>query len=355
MTKRCKSKASFRRDRVFPWAVVLLCLLQAGGSAGRCLGEAFGGEAAMTFTNPVVRTGADPWVIQRPGMYYFCQSSRRGVRVAKARRLQEIGNGPWSTVWTPPQGTAYSRELWAPELHYLRGDWYIYVAADDGDNFNHRMYALKGTSQDPQAPFEFKGKLAAQTDRWAIDGTVLEMSDGRLYFIWSGWEGTENIAQNLYIARMSDPLTINGERVLISRPEHDWEMHGRPLINEGPEVLRHGTNLFLIYSASGSWGDDYCLGQLTWTGGDVLNSSSWVKKSVPVFSRTKDVFGPGHCSFVRSPDGREDWIVYHSAKYSGAGWNRHVNIQRFQWNADGSPDFGTPISPGVPMPVPSMH
>ncbi len=306
-----------------------------------------------TFTNPVVASGADPWVIQREGFYYYCQSNRGSVRVNKCARLQDLGTNQWKTVWTPPPNMPYSKELWAPELHFLQGNWWIYVAADDGDNFHHRMYVLEGLPDDPQAPFRFKGKIAAPTDRWAIDATVLQMPNNRLYLIWSGWEGSENVAQHLYIAPMSNPWTISGERVRISSPELDWEKHGRPLINEGPEVLWHGDKLCLIYSASGSWGDDYCLGQLAWTGGDVLDPKSWVKKPIPVFSRTQDVFGPGHCSFVKSPDGKEDWIIYHSAKSSGAGWNRRVNMQRFTWNLDGSPDFGKPISAGVPLSVPS--
>ena len=312
-----------------------------------------GGQTNLVFTNPVVASGADPWVIQWQGHYYLCQSRRGSIWVHKSVRLQDIGRGQATRVWTPPRGTAYSRELWAPELHYLRGKWYIYVAADDGNNANHRMYVLEGDARDPQAGFTFKGKIAAPTDRWAIDATVLEQSDGKLYLIWSGWEGFENVAQHLYIAPMSDPWTISGERVRISSPEHTWELHGTPLINEGPQVLRRGDRLFIIYSASGSWGDDYCLGQLSWTGGDVLNPKAWVKNPLPVFSRTHDVFGPGHCSFVKSRDGKEDWIVYHAAKHSGAGWNRNIRLQRFTWNPDGSPHFGIPVSAGVELPEPS--
>ncbi len=305
------------------------------------------------FTNPVVTTGADPWVVRHRGHYFLCQSRRGGIWVNQSLRLQDLGTNQWQRVWTPPPGTPYSRELWAPELHHLRGRWWIYVAADDGDNSNHRMYVLAGDPEDPQAPFEFKGKLAAPTDRWAIDGTVLSMPDGRLFFIWSGWEGAENVAQHLYIAPMSDPFTLSGERVRLSSPELDWELHGRPLINEGPQVLWHGERLFIIYSASGSWGDDYCLGQLAWTGGNPLDPKAWLKKPTPVFSRTPEVFGPGHASFVKSRDGTEDWIVYHSAKRSGAGWDRRVNLQRFQWHADGSPDFGTPVPARVPQREPS--
>jgi GH43 family beta-xylosidase len=307
-----------------------------------------------TFVNPIIPAGADPWVVLWKDNYYLCQSGGgKGVWVTRSARLQDLNGGDRQRVWTPPAGTDWSKEIWAPELHFLRGKWYIYVAADDGDNAHHRMYVLEGGADNPQAPFTFKGKIAAPQDRWAIDATILEMPGDKLYMVWSGWEGTENLAQHLYIAPMSDPWTISGARVRISSPELEWEMHGRPLINEGPEALWHGTNLFIIYSASGSWGDDYCLGQLAWTGGDVLDPKSWVKKAEPVFARTQDVFGPGHGSFVKSRDGAEDWIVYHSARKSGAGWNRQISIQKFDWNPDGSPHFGRPVPPGAPQPAPS--
>ncbi len=319
------------------------------------LAAASAAQGANTFTNPVAASGADPWVIQHDGDYYYCQSRRNGIYVKKVSRLENLGVSEWSRVWSPPRGTEYSRNLWAPELHYLRGKWYLYVAADDGDNANHRMYVLEGTTQDPREPFEFRGKIAAPTDRWAIDGTVLQMPGDRLYFVWSGWEGTDNVAQNLYIAPMSDPMTISGERVCISRPEHDWEKIGQPWVNEGPEALWNGDKLFLIYSASGSWGDNYCLGQLTWTGGDVLNPDSWVKKSSPVFASTKEVISPGHASFVTAGDGKENWIVYHVAKFPGAGWNRQVHLQPFTWHADGTPNFGVPTPAGVPLPCPTPN
>jgi len=311
----------------------------------------------LTFRNPIVKYGADPWVIRWDSKYYYCHSipgggSIEGVWVSVATNLEDIGKGVSRCVWTPDPGTSYSHEIWAPELHFLNGKWYIYVAADNGDNNNHRMYVLEGTSLDPLQPFVFKGKIAAPADRWAIDGTVLEMPGGKLYFIWSGWAGTENVAQNLYIAPMSNPWTINGPRVCISRPEYRWERNGLP-INEGPETLWHGNRVFIIYSASGFWTDHYCLGELAWNGGNVLDPKSWVKKSKPVFAGTARVSSPGHCSFVPSPDGKEDWIVYHAHVSKGSGDSRDVRIQRFSWNPDGSPDFGIPVSPGVPLRRPS--
>lgn len=308
---------------------------------------------ARTFRNPILEVGADPWVIFHDGRYVLCLAERGGVVVRTAGRLQDLGNDPGELVWRPPPGKPYSKNVWAPECHYLRGRWYVYLAADDGLNEHHRMFVLEGTSQDPHKPFVLKAKLDARPDRWAIDGTVLELPDGRLYLIWSGWEGATNVAQNLYIAPMRDPWTVSGERVLLSRPELPWERIGQPWVAEGPEVLWNGGQLFVIYSASGSWTDDYCLGQLRFTGGDVLDPRSWAKRPEPVFTRTEAVFGPGHASFTRSPDGREDWIVYHSARRKGAGWYRQINAQRFGWNPDGSPHFGRPLDPGTPVPEPS--
>ena len=52
------------------------------------------------------------------------------------------------------------------ELHYLDGAWYVYVAMDDGNNKNHRMYVLKGTdSKDPTKPFKVRSACCAISTR----------------------------------------------------------------------------------------------------------------------------------------------------------------------------------------------
>jgi Glycosyl hydrolases family 43 len=84
----------------------------------------------------------------------------------------------------------------------------------------------------------------------------------------------------------------------------------------------------------------------------MLDPHSWIKQPEPVFQRSIEELGTGHCSFVKSPDGREDWIVYHAHVGPGTG-QRDIRIRRFTWNADGSPDFGIPVSRGVPLPRPS--
>lgn len=296
-----------------------------------------------TVQNPIHDGGADPWVVAWKNSYYYCYSTGNGVAVAKNSSLHQLRpNG--KKVYVAPSNTAYSAEYWAPELHYIRGEWYIYVAADDGNNDNHRMYVLKGTSQDPMARFEMVGQITDPSNKWAIDGTVMEIA-GELYFVWSGWKGNTNVAQNIYIAHMSDPCTIDSERVCLSTPTYTWEKQGKPYVNEGPTALSHDGKTFLVYSASGSWTDNYCLGMLTLTGDDPMNPDHWAKESQPVFQMKQGVcYGPGHCSFSTAVDGSV-WMIYHGNLVSGSGWGgRSVWISPVTFDEAGKPNFGSPAS-----------
>lgn len=318
-------------------------------------------HTAATFTNPIVpahpQTGsADPSVVFHDGLYHYCRSIGAGaVGVASTPRLQDIGRAPMVVVWRPKPGTAWSREVWAPELQRVQGRWMIYVAASDGRNRNHRMVALQAETDDPQGPWRFCGKVAAPTDRWAIDGIVVEQG-ARLYFVWSGWRHAgDGFPQRLYIAPMSDPWTICGERRELAAPLHAWERRGASLL-EAPAVLYAAGQVFLAYSASGSWTDHYAIGLLRFRGGDMLDPAAWERRAEPAFvQRPCDgVFGPGHNCFVQSPDGRETWAVYHAIDRAGGGWlQRSVRAQPIGWTPDGWPDLGLPAAPGAALTEPS--
>lgn len=292
----------------------------------------------------LVADGEDPWVISHEGSFYYCTVDRpkRKILVSKFDSLEDMATAPLRMVWEGGRDNATEYiEIWSPELHFLDGKWYIYFALYNGDNGQERMYVVEGLTDNPQGQYVFRGRLTGSSDHWAIDGSVLEMPDGTRYFVWSGWEGVSNTSQNIYIAKMSNPWTIGSERSLISRPEYNWEKNGYPYVNEGPQPLVHNGKTFIIFSASGSWTDEYCLGQLTYLGGDPLKSISWRKEPKPVFKKTDTIFGPGHCSFVKDKKG-QDWIIYHAARSSGAGWARQIRAKQFTWRKNGAPDFGKP-------------
>ncbi|HLP73968.1 MAG TPA: glycoside hydrolase family 43 protein [Bacteroidales bacterium] len=322
---------------------------------------------SRTFTNPLFNSGADPWVTYNNGYYYYSGSGGGGLYIRKGKNLDDLKASESITVWTPPRGTSWSRELWAPELHNINDDWYMYFAADDGKNMNHRMYVLENRAEDPTTgTWEFKGKIADPSDKWAIDGSVFEYS-GKLYMAWSGWEGDVNGSQNIYLARMSNPWTFDSPRVKISTPELSWETIGdlnnpndvpHVNVNEGPVSLQNKGKLFIVYSASGCWTDSYCLGLLTYDGkGDILDPASWKKNPEPVFRGKPEssAYSPGHNCFFKSPDGNEYWILYHANPSPGQGCGRYRSprAQPFTFSNDGMPQFGEPAATGSPMKVPS--
>jgi GH43 family beta-xylosidase len=336
------------------------------------------GQGAGTLTNPLLPSGPDPWVTFQRGFYYYIHSTGRGLAIRRTASLGSLAQAADIKVWTAPNEGPYSHGIWAPELHYLRGAWYIYFSGDAGTNQTHRIWVLENRDPDPlSANWSFKGKVADPADKWAIDATVFE-SGGRLYMVWSGWEGDVNGVQSLYIAALANPWTIEGRRVRLSTPEYPWEKVGDlrkdragetnpadhvadPVhvdVNEGPAVLIRGDRIFLAYSAAGCWTDAYSIGMLTAAAGsNLLDPAAWTKSAKPMFwqSPQAHAFGPGHNSFFRSSDGTEDWFIYHAngEANQGCGGRRSPRAQPIRWRADGMPEFGRPVAVGTPLPLPS--
>ncbi len=286
------------------------------------------------------------------GFYYYCESrNKRWIYIRRSRTIHGIGQDEGVCVWAAPSRGRNSNNIWAPELHLLDGRWFIYYAADDGNNRNHRMWVIEAEGSDPCSKYHCRGSL--ETQGWAIDGTVLTLEDDRRFFVWSGWPARHNGQQNLYIAPMSDPLTLSSPRVLLATPDQPWERVAMPIC-EGPQVLKRNGDIFVVYSASASWTPDYCLGLLHNSTKDILNPSAWTKHG-PVFKKTDQVWGVGHCSFVKSLCQREDWIIYHSKSSREPGWeDRDVHAKPFAWSSDGFPDFGAPVPRSQPIEVPAL-
>ena len=330
-------------------------------------------EEVATFTNPLLDSGADPWTIYHEGMYYYIKSGARHITLMRTKDITDLRNAESKIIWKAPDTGDHSQNIWAPEIHNIDGKWYVYVAADDGDNTNHRMFVIENTAKDPfTGTFETKARLKTDPeDNWAIDGSIFNYKD-QLYFIWSGWEterapGTQE-TQNIYIAKMSDPWTISSDRVLLSTPELEWERNydypdawspGAPVyVNEGPQLLAHGDKVHIIYSASGCWTPYYALGILTTDkDSDIMDPEVWTKGKDPIFQQSEEnkVYGTGHNSFFKSPDGTEDWILYHANDNpaDGCGNKRSPRAQKIVWDDNDMPVIGEALSTDTAIEKPS--
>lgn len=315
------------------------------------------------FMNPLYQ-GQDPFIAQKDGFYYFVASSNDDseskVYVSKSRTLTDQGEKKLVMDLGGKQ-----RRVFAPELFFLNdaegGHWYIYYCADVLDcardypevaakyelRDHHIACCLRSKTQDPMGEYEDIGPLYCGEDGkiWgANDITVVEY-DGALFAIW-GTIG-ENQPLGPAIVEMDTPSSITKDRSMLP-------IGG----GEGPRALKNADgDLFITTSEGGYSTDGYRLSILCFTGDkkeQILDADKWYAKR-DVFTSTTNVSGPARACFVKSADGTEDWMVYHSRVYKEVddNWWRQVNIKKFGWNEDGTPDFGTPASTNRKYALPS--
>lgn len=307
------------------------------------------------FTNPLFPNGADPWLEYWDGNYYLTTTTWTSELVMrKSPTLAGLADATPVNVWSATD-PARCCNFWAFEFHRVKGPdgyrWYMmYTAGTDGTLDNQHLNVLESAGDNPMGPYEYKGAL--MPDVWNIDGNYLSYKD-KLYVIYSQWQGDQQL--NI-IAEMENPWTLKKgtPHTVITRPELDWEISGRK-VTEGAEILQHNGRTFMTYSASFCNTPDYKLGMLELVGDDPLDANSWKKFDQPVFERTTEVFGPGHNGFFTSPDGSEDWLVYHGndSVEHGCSATRSLRAQKFTWHDDGTPNFAKPVTPGVEVAPPS--
>ena len=302
-------------------------------------------------SSPLIMQRADPYVyFHTDGYYYFTASTPEYDRIElrRAWSVKGLADAQPLVIWRKHSSGPMSWHIWAPELHFINGKWYIYFAAGRAeDPWWIRTWVLENTSPDPFCgTWEEKGMLESEWDSFMLDCTVFE-NRGTWYAVWAQkrQEREENSA--LYIAKMESPTKLSLPQTLLSIPEYDWKCRGCR-VNEGPAVLQRNGKIFLTYSARATYAT-YCMGLLTAKDGDnLLDAKSWKKSDKPVMvtEEKKGVFGPGHNSFTRSRDGKQDYLIYHARPYAEVDLafalydpNRHTWVKRIRYAEDGTPLF----------------
>ncbi|MBQ4599649.1 MAG: family 43 glycosylhydrolase [Clostridia bacterium] len=335
--------------------------------------------SAETLSGTLVRSGtADPWLFTDGEKYYLTQTGTSRIAVFASDTLDGLKtptideNIAYTSyydgvVYDPTVIELFGEDAaingtWSPEIHYISEEdfgaeyagWYMFVALrkNTGDSSVVRMVVLKSTTDSPNGPYGHPISGTANCsqpllqedgsiyDVWGCGQSILRIAEGPykgIYATWVAEEGRGNsdndgtFHQKLMIAKLSNPFTLASDPAIITTPTQDWEYAGAsstyPRVVEGGTAV-YGTNgeVFLTYSGSGYW-SDYGLGQLTWTGGDPLLTSSWVKLpdtasedgalTNPIFTATTadDLRGAGHASFITDKDGN-GFFCYHAYPYA---------------------------------------
>lgn len=309
----------------------------------------------LEYNKPWILQRADPYVYKHTdGTYYFTASipAYDGIVLRHSDTLAGLKDAEEVRVWQKHDKGIMSEHIWAPELHYLDGKWYIYYAGGDIDDvWAIRPYILECVDQDPMTGnWVEKGKMTrAEEDEFSfeafsLDGTVFE-NRGKHYYIWAEKVGVGKQISNLYIAEMENPCKLKTVQVLLTTPDYDWERIGF-WVNEGPAVIHHDGKIYMTYSASET-GAAYCLGMLSISEyADPLDPAMWKKERYPVLETNaeKGIYGPGHNSFTEDEQGNPI-MVYHARteeKIEGNPLynpNRHAMLMKLTWGEDGRPVF----------------
>lgn len=309
----------------------------------------------VTYNEPWILQRADPYVYRHTdGYYYFTASvpSYDCIALRRAKTLAELPQAEEIVVWRKHESGIMSEHIWAPELHYLDGKWYLYYAGGDKDDvWAIRPYVLECADEDPlTGKWVEKGKMRRAVEdefsfeAFSLDATVFE-NKGNYYYIWAEKVGVGKQISNLYIAQMENPYTLKTVQVLLTTPDYDWERVGF-WVNEGPAVIKRNGRIFVTYSASET-GACYCMGMLSAEeDADLLDPRSWKKERYPVLESDEslEIYGPGHNSFTVDEEGN-DVMVYHARKESVIEGNplynpnRHAMLMRVKWDEKGYPVF----------------
>ncbi len=312
--------------------------------------------APLGWRNPLIPQRADPHVtLHSDGFYYFTATvpAYDRIELRRARTIAELATAEVKTVWRKHDTGPMGAHIWAPEIHFIDGKWYLYFAAGDARAiWNIRMYVLENPSANPlEGEWTEKGQIKMEWDSFTLDATTFTHR-GTRYLAWA--QSLPNVrGTSIFLAKMDSPWSITGKPVMVTKPDLPWERIGHN-VNEGPSVLIRNGRVFMSYSASAT-DANYCLGLLTADeNADLLDPASWKKSQVPVFKSDAlaGQFGPGHNCFTTTPDGRTDLLVYHARNYEKIQGDplrnpdRATRVQVLRWNADGTPDFGTPTPDG---------
>jgi len=285
-----------------------------------------------------VKDIGDPHIIRKDDEYFaFATGGSIGFNVWRSIDLAVFAKEKAlkKAAWV-------SGDYWAPEVHKVGEKYVMFFTGRWKKTGTLRVGVAMADA--PQGPYEDAiGGPLFDPGYAVIDGTLVYGSDGTPYMIYSR-DCSENVVgsyheSHLYgIELARDLLSAKGESVLLTTPDHDWELKsGDYHWNEGPFVLTHDGKYYLYYSANGFFQKEYAVGVAA---ADHPLGPYTKQENNPILSFIEAdgemlVSGPGHNSFFTIGD--ELFTSYHTHTYPAApSGNRQIAIDRAGFHADGT-------------------
>lgn len=307
------------------------------------------------FTNPVYPEYlADPFCWQHQGTYYAVGTGKRerelgatgdtAIPLVKSNDLQH-----WTAVGNALQvpDAEQGGKFWAPEVAFHDGLFYLYYHP----NGSRKGFRIRvAVSADPEGPYVDTGVPLTNVEHnpFAIDAHPFQDDDGAWYLFYAT-DFYDEDAQTfrgtaLVVDKMLAMTQLENSPQVVMRAHWQWQCYERQRDKggtvadwytlEGPTVRKHAGRYYCFYSGGCFQDETYGVDYLV--AGNVLGPWEEIGGAYgPQLMRTVpgEVRGPGHHSLVSSPDGTQDFAVYHA-------WNpemthRQMWIDPLLWTPQG--------------------
>jgi xylan 1,4-beta-xylosidase len=155
-------------------------------------------------------------------------------------------DGTWEKEWRDLHGKP-ARAIWAPELHYVKGNYYICLSMAPGG-----IAILKSTTGKPEGPYVHATNPNKPFVN-GIDATLFEDEDGKVYFTWSGASRIGLMKNDL--SDFAEPV----KQIILEDPDLDSAHHAAKCMTRGSNDLGHEGAV--LFKANGKYylsaADDY--------------------------------------------------------------------------------------------------
>jgi len=270
----------------------------------------------------------------------------------------------WRALGPTLPGDATPRAYWAPCVRYVPGLERPYVmlysrSVGPGEEAHIGHQVRRADAERPEGPFADSGHVLTPDTDFAIDADVYRAPDGSLRLAWAAdFVDAEPLGTGIVEAPVSEDLTrVLAPPTVLARPSEEWHLFDAsrrmpwkeiPGVDWRTDTVRWSTveapvgglvnpqgRRVYLYSGGCFFGF-YAVGALVEDeAGRLVNVTRDGRNFVLRPDPERGVYGPGHCTWFRAPDGR-DWLVTH-ARFGAPDAPRNATLVELLWDDDGLP------------------